>query len=279
MTSCTGGTSSALEAARAAGVDRARVNPALLSDAGRDGPPHGHRDGPSRPAPEAGAGSAPEAAPVPGPEQAELLVDFATAPALLTLTVTTDRGTVRRRVAVSARRTVVEESIPGGTTATWTDVAAAGLSAAVRGPLEPVPAFAADPLLTQEGRGSLLRLTADQALALRRGLESGETPLRAAERLDGLDPRLQDALLASGPRAAMSLTLFDPSHRLFERPVPWARVWVLGDLGLYRTDPTPEGLHAVLPVAPGDVLGTALPLLEEAGRFADLSDAAQRTRR
>lgn len=279
MTSCTGGTSSALEAARAAGVDRARVNPALLSDAGRDGSPHGHRDGPSRSAPEALAGSAPEAAPAPGPEQAELLVDFATAPALLTLTVTTDRGTVRRRVAVSARRTVVEESIPGGTTATWTDVAAAGLSAAVRGPLEPVPAFAADPLLTQEGRGSLLRLTADQALALRRGLESGETLLRAAERLEGLDLRLQDALLASGPRAAMSLTLFDPSHRLLERPVPWARVWVLGDLGLYRTDPTPEGLPAVLPVAPGDVLGTALPLLEEAGRFADLSDAALGTRR
>lgn len=258
MSSFTGAATSALRATRTAGIDRARINPVLLLGAPQEE--------------EALlAGGGPEA----DPDQVALLTEWATAPALLTISVVTEAGTSRRRIAVDPRRGVVEESLPGTGTSRWTSVAPAELLDAVREPLGTTPAFDAAPLLTQEDAAALLRLTGSQQADLRSRIARGESPSEAAAGLQGVDPRMRDALMTSAPRASLSLTLHDPTRIVIERPVPWARAWTLGDLGLYRADPSREGVLSVLPVADGDVLGSAVPLLDQALRFTAAVHAAR----
>ena len=59
-----------------------------------------------------------------------------------------------------------------------------------------------------------------------------------------------------------------------ERPVTWSRLWVTGEKGLYRLDQPLNPSLAVHPVGGGDVLGSLLPLLEQAVRFAGACAAA-----
>ena len=213
----------------------------------------------------------------------ELLTAHLTAPSVLVLAVQTSTGTRRVRVGLHGERATVEEDNekPGTEEPSqWRWVPVTDVPQVIA-QLLPAGPLAAPPLLTQESPGAALRLQPEHFDQLRALLEKGVAPAEAFAQLEGLDERLRDALTAQGDRASLSLTVHRRTNvagdddtdaqagRTAAESANFTRLWTVGELGMYRTD-APEASHVVqvLPVAPGDVLGTVLPLLEEGLSFA-----------
>lgn len=189
-----------------------------------------------------------------------------TARALLVVAVTDGGSTWRLRIGLQAEG------------ATWESSCDEEPSLWSSGALREVPGLIADllseagvdpdaPQLSVRRDADGLRLTPDQIEHVRADLAQGDSPAGAFATAPDLDERLLDALTASGPRIAVSLTLFDPSGKLLERSENWSRMWVRGTCGLYRMDASEALFGVVHPVDDGDIPGTLLPILEEGVRF------------
>lgn len=225
----------------------------------------------------------------------ELLRGHVTAPVVLALAASVHDGrTYRLRIALHADGASVERD--GGQE--WGRREPAELPGLIAELLPTGSVLAAPPRLTQQHPGKELRLTSSQSEQLRARIAHGDEVSVAVRAMPGLDPRLRDALLARGDRVSLSLTLHGAdrgsAHRRradrcsapwngadrdgaprgragpvpLETPVAFGRLWSVGELGLYRTDRDGSPPGTVLPVEPGDVLGTILPLLAEGARFA-----------
>ena len=210
-------------------------------------------------------------APAPGEAPAEETVELMrrqlTAPALLTVAVTTGGSTHRLRIGVDPATSTLERS-EGDQPSQWSESAAQELPALITDLLERAGVDLSPARLDVRRSSDALSLSPQQAAAAREGLARGLTPEQAFAAVPGLDDSLRDALTATGPRISLALTLHDPQGRQIERPVSWSRLWASGRKGLYRLD-QPDGPElAVHPVEGGDVLGTVLPILEQALRFA-----------
>lgn len=210
--------------------------------------------------------------PAASPEELDLLVRQLCAPALLVLAVTDDTSTRRLRIALAPEEATLEQSTGEGPSRWWS-ASPAEVPTAVLALLEGTGAETS-PHLAVAAETAGLRLSAEQLETVRAALAAGASPAAAFAAVPGLDPRLRDALTATGPRLSLSLTLHDPTPGAGTEPVTWSRLWVRGQQGLYRTDATGAPMPVVHPVPDGDVLGTVLPVLEEGLRFA----AAQDTR-
>lgn len=208
---------------------------------------------------------------VEGPEL-DLLVRQMTAPAVMVLAVEAGGLAHRVRVGIHADGATVEHSEessgsePG--TSRWSECALEELPRLFADALPAGSPLGAPPRLTVQNRPDTLRLDAAQLTRLRELLVAGVDAETAFSRLDGVDPRLQDALSARGDRASLSLTLHSPDPARLAQPVSIARLWNCGQLGIYRTDSPDHPQIEVVAVEPGDVLGTVIPLLEESIRFA-----------
>lgn len=206
-----------------------------------------------------------------GPEL-DLLVDQLTAPAVMVVAVESAGSTRRIRVGIHAGGATVESS--GGSSGQepgdshWARADRADLPRLLASVLPEGSPLSAPPRLTVESAHTVLRLDPAHLEQLRELVASGHDPQSAFGRLEGLDPRLQDALTAQGDRVSLSLTLHSPDPARLEKPVSIARLWNCGELGIYRTDTPDRPAVEVVPVEPGDVLGTTIPLLEQAIRFA-----------
>lgn len=206
------------------------------------------------------------------PAERELVVRHATSAAMLVLASTEDDGRTRTlRIGLAPDGATLDEQSSGapGEAPRMTIESAqiADLPERLAATL-PVGPLSAPPRLTQDDPDAELRLDAAAAQQLAELLRSGVDAETAATQLDGLDPCLVDALTAEGPRASVSVTLRpDPAGPPMS-PVTFSRVWTVGARGLYRVDADAPPGGAIMPVAPGDVLGTALPLLEQALQFA-----------
>lgn len=213
--------------------------------------------------------------PAPSAAELELLLRQLTAPALLVLAVTDGGSTRRRRIALDAVDAAVESS-RDEEPSVWDECALSAVPERLAELLADV-GLAGSPVALDTDRGAPpLRLSPAQLRAVQEHLRAGAAPADAFARVPDLDPRLRDALTATGPRVSVSLTLHDPRGRSTERPVSWSRLWVRGEEGLYRTDDLASGPPLVRPVGDGDVLGTLLPLLEEGLRFALVTRAGAR---
>ena len=187
-----------------------------------------------------------------------------TAPGLLVVAVASPRGTRRVRIALDPAGPTLEAS-NGQAPSHWSWTSVPELPAVIgellgAAGIEPAPAH-----LTRSSEG--LRLDPRQNRAVRAALAQGSGPEEAYTAAEDLDERLRDALTATGPRLSLSVVLHDPTGAITERPVSFSRLWVSGELGMYRMDDPHRDGDAILPVTHGDVLGTALPLLEEGLRF------------
>ena len=206
-----------------------------------------------------------------GPEL-DLLVRQMTAPAVMVLAVEAGGLAHRVRVGVHADGATVEHSEvptdeePGASR--WSECVLEDLPRLFADVLPDGSALGTPPRLTVQNKPDTLRLDAAQLAHLRELLVAGADAETAFSRLDGLDPRLQDALTARGDRASLSLTLHSPDPARLAQPVSIARLWNCGQLGIYRTDTPDRSQIEVVAVEPGDVLGTVIPLLEESIRFA-----------
>ena len=234
-------------------------------------PPHGAPDHDS-PDPDAPDPNAPDPN-APDPESLELVIRQLTAPALLVVAVSDSGGTRRLRIAVDPGDATVEIS-DGDAASRWTHVPLREVPALIAALLEESGLAPAPARMSIERGSQGLRLTPQQNRIARAALDRGLTPAQAYAAVPDLDQRLRDALAATGPRIALSLTLHDPTGMVTERPVTWSRLWVSGEHGLYRLDApsTPGGaIHAV---NDGDVLGTVMPVLDEGLRFTAARSAA-----
>ena len=187
-----------------------------------------------------------------------------TAPGLLVVAVASPRGTRRVRIALDPAGPTLEAS-NGQAPSHWSWTSVPELPAVIgellgAAGIEPAPAH-----LTRSSEG--LRLDPRQNRAVLAALAQGAGPEEAYTAAEDLDERLRDALTATGPRLSLSVVLHDPTGAITERPVSFSRLWVSGELGMYRMDDPHRDGDAILPVTHGDVLGTALPLLEEGLRF------------
>lgn len=211
--------------------------------------------------------NAPESGSSPDEDALDLVLRQLTARALLTVAVSTHDLTRRARVGLEPTGATTECS-EGTAASQWDEE-----------PLEAVPTVLTDllasagiapsaPRLTVAAETSGLRLSGEQITQVRAALEDGAGPVEAFDLVPDLDPRLRDAVTARGPRLSASLTLHDPAGGVAAAAVTWSRLWVRGELGLYRTDSTRAPLGAIHPVTDGDVLGTVLPVLEQGVRFA-----------
>lgn len=261
MTTLTKDLPGVLDTVRAAGTPLAALNPVYRALAADEvtGEGSGGTAG-------AGAGSA-----LVGSEL-DLVVRHVTAPAILVLAVESDGSARRVRVGIRADGATVEgtegsaEDSPG--TSYWSQIALADVPRLLAEQLPSGSPLGAPPQLTVQGTGAVLRLEPTHVQQLRELLVAGVDAETAFSRIEGLDPRLRDALTARGDRASLSLTLHSPDRARLERPVGIARLWACGQLGIYRTDAPEKAQIEVVPVGPGDVLGTVVPLLDQAIRFA-----------
>ncbi|MFC7457473.1 hypothetical protein ACFQS2_09765 [Brachybacterium sp. GCM10030267] len=211
-------------------------------------------------------GPAPTGEPAPADGSDELVRHQFTARALLVVAVTHEESTRRARVALDPAGATVEASIDGGASQ-WSTVPIDQVPRLITELLDAAGVDPEAPRLTVERTEHALRPTPAQIELLRDALARGESPQDAFASVPDLDDRLRDALTTSGPRVSVSLTLHDPGGRVTEAPVSWSRLWVRGDRDLYRMDAAESSIGAIHPVAPGDVLGTVLPVLEEGLRF------------
>ncbi|MGP9537778.1 hypothetical protein ACT3SP_07190 [Brachybacterium sp. AOP43-C2-M15] len=209
---------------------------------------------------------------VPDEVDLDLVVSQLSAPALLVVAVTHEGSTRRLRAALSPHGATLESSRDEGAS-TWWSVPVEQVPSAIGELLAEAGIAPASPHLTVAGDAAGLTLTPSQIAQVQASLAAGSPPEEAFGAVEGSDPRLRDALTASGPRIALSLTLHDASGVVTEDPVNWSRLWVRGELGLYRTGSTGSALPVVQPVTDGDVLGSVLPVLEQGVRFAAARDA------
>lgn len=213
----------------------------------------------------------PDAGPAPDAADLDLVTRQLASPALLVIAVTHRGSTRRLRTALSPHGATLELSQDHGPS-TWWSCPPAEVPHAIDELLAEADVARASPLLSVARDDTGLRLAPAQISQVQRSLAEGRSPAEAFGAVGDLDPRLRDALTADGPRIALSLTLHDPGGRLTEAPVSFSRLWVRGELGLYRTDATEAALPVVHPVTDGDPLGTVLPLLEQGVRFAAAHD-------
>lgn len=198
-------------------------------------------------------------------DETELVTRQLAAPALMVIAVTQGDSTCRLRIAPGPRTAALESSRDDGPSV-WRTAPTDQVPAAIGELLDGCGIALDPPRLMVEGAGGELHPSPDQVRAIRRSLDGGASPEDAFAGLPDLDPRLRDALAADGPRIALSLTLHDRTGCVVQSPVTFSRLWVQGEMGMHRID-AEAPLPAVLPVTSGDILGTALPLLEEAMRF------------
>ena len=210
------------------------------------------------------ADDTPATIPALGDTDLDLLRQQVTAPAVLAIAVLIDGRTRRMRIALRREGAGVEREDGES----WSPHAPEDLPPLIAALFPSDSPWGAAPRVTQQSAGAGLGLDAQQASALRARIRDGEAPQEAVRRLPGLDPALRDALLGDGDRASASLTLHDAQSAEFDRPVTFGRLWTVGESGLYRTDTDAPPGGSVVPVEPGDVLGTVLALLEEGLRFA-----------
>lgn len=209
---------------------------------------------------------------LPSAEELELLARQLCAPSLMVLAVTEGASTSRLRIALSPEEATLEHSTGEGPSSWWS-AAPSEVPTAVLALLEGTGAEVS-PRLAVAAEDAGLCLSVEQLETVRAELTAGSSPAAAFAAVPGLDPRLRDALTATGPRLSLSLTLHDPTPGTDrepgsrQEPVNWSRLWVRGQLGLYRTDQRSAPMPTVHPVPDGDVLGTVLPILEEGMRFA-----------
>lgn len=213
-----------------------------------------------------GAGPAQGSPPAGEPGDLALLRRQLTAPALMVVAVASPESTRRVRIALDAAGPTLETSVDQGPSHwSWTSVqeipAVIGELLGAAGS-EPAPTH-----LTRSRDSEGLRLRPPQNRTVRAALARGAGPEEAYATAEDLGERLRDALTATGPRVSLSVVLHDPTGATAERPVSFSRLWVTGELGMYRVDDPHQEDGAIHPVARGDVLGTALPLLGEGLRF------------
>lgn len=182
-----------------------------------------------------------------------------------------------------ARATDAEAQASGTpSTSAITEVHLADLPARLADAL-PAGPLSAPPLLTQESAARSMRLAPEQARAIIDAIREGRSPAEAARELEGIEPALLTALTAAGPRVSLSLTLHPDARGDAARPdgvprsdrpredappVTFARVWTQHGDALLRSDASGAPPGSILEVAPGDVLGTLLPLLDQGVRFS-----------
>ncbi|WP_347041150.1 hypothetical protein [Brachybacterium nesterenkovii] len=258
-------------------------------------------------------GRAGDAAPGPGldadldHDAAPLVLRHATTPALLTLAVDEGAGPRTLRVGLHPDGATVEAADSQGTdpgaqatdaeaqasgtpsTSAITEVHLADLPARLADAL-PAGPLSAPPLLTQESAARSMRLAPEQARAIIDAIREGRSPAEAARELEGIEPALLSALTAAGPRVSLSLTLHPDARGDAARPdgvprsdrpredappVTFARVWTQHGDALLRTDASGAPPGSIQEVAPGDVLGTLLPLLEQGVRFSTGDSAGE----
>lgn len=207
-----------------------------------------------------------EGEPLSGPD-AELLAAHVASRAVLIAALTRGEETRRLRLGLSPQQVTVERS-HGDQDPVWSATDRSQVPGLLDELLEGAGPLAAAPQLTVQGASEELWLTPEQAQQVRARLSDGASAAEVFAHLEGLDPRLRDAMTADGDRVSLSLTLNDPAGRAAESPLTWSRMWVAGELGVYRMDAPASGGAAVHPVADGDVLGTALPIIEQGVRFA-----------
>lgn len=211
--------------------------------------------------------------PTPGPRpdlgdaELDLLHRQLTARALMVIAVSSGTSTRRARFALDPAGPSAETS-QDEAPSRWSAVGIHEIPRAISELLGAADVEPAPPRLTVEGEAEPLRLTPQQNATARAALEQGAGPEEAYVAVPGLDDRLLDALTAAGPRISLTLVLHDPDGVVAERPVSFSRLWVTGLRGMYRVDTPDDGGGAIYAVDEGDVLGTALPLLEEGMRFA-----------
>ena len=240
-------------------------------------------------------------------DAALLVLRHATTPALLTLAVDEGAGPRTLRVGLHPDGATVEAADPQGTdpgaqamdadaratdaeaqasgtpsTSAITEVHLADLPARLADAL-PAGPLSAPPLLTQESAARSMRLAPEQARAIIDAIREGRSPAEAAREIEGIEPALLSALTAAGPRVSLSLTLHPDARGDAARPdgvprsdrpredappVTFARVWTQHGDALLRTDASGAPPGSIQEVAPGDVLGTLLPLLDQGVRFS-----------
>lgn len=217
----------------------------------------------------------PASSPRPDLEDAELepLRRQLTARALMVIAVSWGTSTRRARFALDPAGPTWETSLDEAPSR-WSATEVHELPSAISELLGAADLESAPPRLTVESEAEPLRLTAQQNATARAALDQGAGPEEAYAAVPGLDERLLDALTAAGPRISLTLVLHDPDGAVAERPVSFSRLWVTGQRGKYRVDTPDGGGGAIYAVGEGDVLGTALPLLEEGMRFAAVSAAS-----
>lgn len=204
---------------------------------------------------------------VPGESSLALVLRQLTAPALLMAAVTDRERTHRLRIGLAPTTSTVERS-DGEQPSRWSEVSTREVPARVTGLLEAAGVRLAPAQLSIARGTDALRLSPCQHRATYAAILRGLPPAEALTVSPDLDDTLRDALTATGPRIALSLTLHDPRGRVTEQPLTWSRLWVTGGKGLYRLDRPSNPALAVHPVGAGDVLGTLLPVLEQGLRFA-----------
>lgn len=211
----------------------------------------------------------PPPAPLGAPGEADvgLVVRQLTAPALLVVALSHEGSTRRLRIAAAPGEATLESS-RDDEPSQWQAIPVELVPAAIGELLADAGVGQHAPHLNLERASEGLRLTSEQITQVHRALRGGSSPEEAFALAARLDERLRDALTASGPRLSLSLTLHDPSGTVTEESVTWSRLWVRGERGLYRMDAADAPLPLVHPVDDGDMLGTALSILEEGVRFA-----------
>lgn len=210
-------------------------------------------------------GSAPPAESAPDPAAGELAVRQLTAPALLVVAITDGPTTRRLRLRADPDAGTVETSLDAAPSH-WAALPGRQMPGALTGFLEESGISSAPDPEASAPETEALRLTPAQNRIVRAALERGLPPAEAYASVPDLDPRLHDALTATGPRVAVSLTLHDPQGLLLTQPMTRSLLWVRGRQGLYRLEGAAPG-GAIREVGDGDLARTLLAALEEGLRF------------
>ncbi|MCS6712307.1 hypothetical protein JSY14_09855 [Brachybacterium sp. EF45031] len=192
-------------------------------------------------------------------EVSDLLRRHVEAPALIVLAVQEGATTHRLRVGLHADGATVETS-HGESPPTWEELPAREAGRRLAAAL-PERLRSAAPELTQGSPALRRGPTPAQAARLAAAVRDGAPLAQAVDQLGEADGDLRDLMLADRDRVSLTLSLTPvPST---DEPVVLTRLWVRGDLGLYRIDRSPRLRPEALLVADGDVLRTLLALLQQ----------------
>lgn len=219
----------------------------------------------------------PSAQNAPGPAAGELVTGQLTAPALLVLAIADGSTTRRLRLRADPDAGTVETSQDSGPSH-WSALARQRMPETLTAFLEESGIGAGLAPEKSAPESEALRLTPSQNRIVRAALERGLAPADAYASVPDLDPRLHDALTATGTRIAVSLTLHDPQHRLLEQPATRSLLWVRGRRGLYRLEGAAAPGGSIREVGEEDLARTLLAALEEGLRFTTAQAESGRAR-